>query len=54
MEEGLTCGLTDDKIKEALKSIDVRADENHPMTVLTAFSKRLRPERNAGRCGKGF
>jgi hypothetical protein len=48
MKEQLTCELTDDEIKEALKSINARADENHPMTVLTAFSKRLRRERNGG------
>jgi hypothetical protein len=44
MEDRLTCGLTDDEIKEALKSIDARVDENHPMTAsdgIDGFFKTL-------------
>jgi hypothetical protein len=44
MEERRTCGLTDDEIKEALKVIDGRVDENHPMAAsdgIDGFFKAL-------------
>jgi hypothetical protein len=33
MKENLICGLTDYEIKEALKVIDSRVDENHNLTA---------------------
>jgi hypothetical protein len=42
--ERRTCGLTDNEIKEALKAIDGRVDENHPITAsdgIEGFFKAL-------------